>query len=174
MRVNFHAMCPVCLSDIKQIWSFISGSGECKIQEPLDLKTRSAVASGSSASATLNRRSASMWMRLETPSADVPFNNYVIAHCLSCFSLHLFPSSFSHSIFITFSIVVSFVLPLCSTQFADSLKLGYSMFTYFASGVTQCSPPYTPHLFVMGRPNSTEQVPDSSAGVLTRNKTHCE
>lgn len=38
--------------------------------------------------------------------------------------------------------------------------------------------PYTPqlqfHLFVMGRPNSTEEVPDSSAGVLTRNKTHCK
>jgi hypothetical protein len=114
-------MCSVCLSDIKQIWSFISERG-----------------SASSASATLNRRSASMWMRLETPSVDVPYNGYVIVHCLSCFSLHLFPSSFSHSIFNNFSIIVSFVLPLCSTQFADTLKLGYNMFTYFTSGVTQC------------------------------------
>jgi hypothetical protein len=36
------------------------------------------------------------------------------------------------------------------------------------------SPQLQVHLFVVGRPNSTEEVPDSSAGVLTRNKTHCE
>ena len=52
MRTDFHVMCPVCLSYIKQTRSFIFG----------------AVANASIASATLNRRSARMWMRLEMPS----------------------------------------------------------------------------------------------------------